>query len=236
MTNHLHTVEYYEAQYGRICEIGDVCERKKRLTRLVLEVEEMRSTQEASEYSSYTRLVDRVRQAVAMCGEDQEEVVGDIDDLLGGLTLNDVGRDEKHIRLRPGRRYKKVVRKNLGGSGKGCTVVSAQHRDAGSDADDVVPVRRGTVSMSSEDEEKKRYAIHPKMDTRLKVEIPVSTEVIVRAAAALDRDRTSQTTTSGSTKACGIPFTNTTDEYDSDGSITSPAVQMIPGFSNPRSR
>lgn len=230
MTHHVHTVEYYEDQYRRVCEIGDVSEKKKRLTRLVLEIEE--SNHGASEYSSYTGLVDQVRQAVEMCGEDQEEGVGDIDDLLGGLTLNDKGRDEKHIRLRPGRRYKKVVRKNLGGSGKGCTVVSVQHRDAGSDADDVV---QGTVSVSSEDEEKKRYAIHPKMETRLNVEIPVSTEVVARAAAALDRDGTSQTT-SGSTKACGIPFTNTTDEYDSDGSITSPAVQMIPGFSNPRSR
>ena len=233
MTHHttIHTVEYYEDQFRRICDIGDVCDKKKQLARLVLEVEQ---ETKHSASSSYTGLVDRVRQAVEMCGgEDQEEGVGDIDDLLGGLTLSDNGRDEKHIRLRPGRRYKKVVRKNLGGRGKGCTVVSVQDRDAGSDADDVV---QGTVSVSSEDEEKKRYAIHSKMDTRLKVEIPVSAEVVARAAAALDRDGGMSQTTSGSTKACGAPFTNTTDEYDSDGSITSPAVQMIPSFSNQRSR
>jgi len=183
-----------------------------------------------------------VKHAAEVCDIDideddgnDDEVVGDIDELLGGLSLEATGPPEsvKQIHLRPGRRYKKVVRKN---PGKGtAAIVPAQLGDAGSDAEDHVPEGAQDVAVSSEDEERRRYGVHTTSNkTSLKVEIPVSREVLVQAAAACGSGGQMSPPTSGSTKACGIHLTSTTDEYDSDGSITSPAVHVESSFTNPR--
>ena len=217
------------------------------MTRLVLELEQRRVEEQPGCSEEFCRtideILDRVKHAAEVCDIDLEEedgdddeVVGDIDELLGGLSLEATGPPQsvKQIHLRPGRRYKKVVRKN---PGKGnAAIVPAQLGDAGSDAEDHVPEgHTQDVAVSSEDEERRRYGEQTVNNkASLKVEIPVSREVLVQAAAACGREGQMSPPTSGSTKACGIPLTSTTDEYDSDGSITSPAVLVESSFTNPR--
>jgi hypothetical protein len=240
------TLEEYESRFRNTCELGDVYEKKKRLVTLARELEDWRIMIDKEDHHQHhlDGILDRVKYVSERCGEDiderddtnlQGEVVGDIDELLGGLSLEGKGsslhQQQKQVHVRPGRRYKKVVRKNNPGNAKGVAIVRDQLGDAGSDADDHVPEEKALyVAESSEDEEKRRYV---KKDSVLKVDIPVSTDVLVQAAAFARAGEISPATSGGSTKACGVPLTNTTDEYDSDGSITSPAVLgVVSSFSN----
>lgn len=267
-TNEAHhdTRAYYESLFKKTCELGDIYEKKKRLVKLSVELEGLighdeglgGSLGDTSETFDVISLLDRVRRVADEChvslgdsiaeepgalGHTQEEGVGDIDELLGGLTLNTAGsalqdshQRQKHVFVRPGRRYKKVVRKTPGNGGGG-VVVTAREHDAESDVDDDVVAGVGAGGMlvtSSEDEEKKRYFGQQKdggavkKNDDLKVEIPVSTDVLAQAIA--HDCLGASPVTSGSTRACGgradVPGTYTTDEYDSDESITSPAVQV----------
>lgn len=249
----MQSIDYYESSLKNIQEVGDVYAKRTRFTRLAGELEALKREQARSggpdEVRAIDRMLDKVKYAVEMCDdqistivEQQEtpgqEEVGDIDDLLGGLTLDAEGPPRhqqqqsmvKQICVRPGRRYKKAIRKNPANNGNHTAVISSRLRDAESDAEDEDSPHRGrrdtvVASLEEEDEEGKRYRNVDVMGKDvLKVDIPVNTAVV---AQALDKEQMSPGT-SGSTRACGgradMRATSTTDEYDSDGSITSPAV------------
>lgn len=249
-------------QLDTIEALGDVYVKKKRLRKIIVELEALYDGLCHASDPSLGGLVDpvSVKRIIDKAKQDEEdiqiaenelveeevdderrgfgqEVVGDIDDLLGGLTLRD-DNDTKDIlatQRRPvaGRRYKKVVR----ASGRQRRQPLAT-RDVNDDTDgsvdgcpeDDMPTTRGEDDTT--DEEAKRYAVPESGRTRLTVEIPIQHEVLAQAQQRdpmAGHDRGS----SGSTHAhCGVHHVHNADgvsstSYDSDDSITSPAIRTV---------
>lgn len=247
-------------QLNRIDALGDVYEKKKRLRRIIVQLDafydgirDCRSDPAVGRIDpvDVKRIVDKAKQdeedihiAEGELEDDGDserrvpvnlEVVGDIDDLLGGLTLGDddgpthVQETTVQRRPVPGRRFKKVVR----ASGKQRRQVPAR-QDIDDDTGSVDGDHAGMPTRDDDDttdEEAKRYAVPVSGRTRLTVDIPIQHEVIAQAQQRdpmAGHDRGS----SGSTHAhCGARHVHNTDgissSYDSDDSITSPAAGAI---------
>jgi hypothetical protein len=215
-------------QLCAIERLGDVYEKKRRL-------KELKERIEGVDTRTYDDIMDRIAQQDLLVdglldtedeGSRPEEVVGDIDDLLRGMTLDDGGEEEvgkaKVVYVKPGRRYKRVVRQGGGGG-----VQLVKHRGGSACSGDDVhggvgPSNHGTCDDDNkmmgedkdEDEEKKRYGMVNKntlegntMSTKknvlLSVDIPVAGDVLVKAANRGDGVGLGNGS-SGSTHACDV--------------------------------
>lgn len=245
-------------QLCAIERLGDVYEKKRRLKELKELVLRGSDGGEFIDSNKYDDILDRIRRQeedtdIAVAGlldteevdgrSVPEEVVGDIDDLLQGMTLDDgdshvdvvATEKEKVVYVKPGRRYTRVVRQ---GGGRGQVV--KHHGGSACSGDDEYAANGGGVGPSNtrsqetvsedEDEEKKRYYMTNENNRKtnvLSVDIPVAGDVLAKAANRVDGIGVYHVGggSSGSTHACDVvDVQGNGGESSGDESITSPAV------------
>ena len=200
--------EQWTSVVDKIRRLGDIYEKKRRLEGLkeaCMEAEETQMSIDAgARLRNYRSLIqaelDRLPALDVQGSAGTREVTGEtLDALFTGLQIDSGNcrpdeREEnanvKHVEVKPGRQYRKVVRRNLDGKN---TPVIVHHRNPKDmlDATSADEKNDGDedVSVSSEDDEAARYGIKingtkKNNDTKLAtLEIPISEDVLAKAAA-----------------------------------------------------
>lgn len=233
------SISILEQELDRIKRSGDVYQQRTKVNALLEELGEIirnPSHKDATRIQSLVQEAQNIHKRLSNLNigqsEDsggnpqviQSEVVGDIDELLAELTLTGAEDGATHaskvLHMIPGRRYKRVVRRD--GSGAKVEFVGAGQRSLDRrDGTGDIDARTHEVQnrfVDASEEEKKRY---PKLG-HLSVEIPVQEDVIVAATQQHPSERQQWHKRDGSEGSTLAQEGAEGNDSDSDESITSP--------------